>query len=142
MVQHTGPLERPVQLVMMFLALVALAATALACGPTQSTVRINEAEVALEKAVLNEAENLAPYEYFKAKEYLYKAKEEWGYSDFEAALDYADRSKEYAEKATVKSKGTPMDAKPIKATPGKLPAGVRKPTVSDDPEADELEGLQ
>ena len=85
---------------------VALAAGAFACGPTQSTILINEAEVAFEKARLNEAEKKAPYEYHSAGEYLHKAKEEWGYSDFEAALDYAALSKQFSEEAIKKVKGT------------------------------------
>lgn len=110
-------------------ALVSLCALVLsACGPTQSTILINEAEVAFEKADLNKGAEKAPYEYFSAKEYLQKAKEEWGYSDFEAALDYAILSRKFAEEAVRKAKGKP----------GKAPA-QSDPSQIRDPEADALE---
>jgi hypothetical protein len=41
----------------------------------------------------------APYEYYRAVEYLDKAREEVGYSDYEAALDFARKSRESAKKA-------------------------------------------
>lgn len=122
------------------------------CGPTQSTIRINEAEVALEKARLNEAEAKAPYEFFGASTYLHKAKEEWGFSDFEAALDYAARAKALAELATIKAKGGDVDLDGVKEAKPKegaapMPTGRpalpgAKPKISTDPDADALEGLK
>lgn len=112
------------------LALVGLAAAWLVgCGPTQSTIQINEAEVAFEKARLNDAQTKAPYEFYSAQEYLYKAKEEWGYSDFEASLDYATLARKFAEEATKKSKGKALEENP----------GDKLPDVKVDPEADALE---
>jgi hypothetical protein len=104
---------------------LAAAATLSACGPTQSTIMINEAEVAFEKASLNDAARKSPYEYYSAQEYLYKAKEEWGYSDFEAALDYATLARDFSEEAVKRAKGK-------KATP-------KDPSQLTDPEADALE---
>lgn len=104
---------------------LAAAATLAACGPTQSTIMINEAEVAFEKARLNDAAKKSPYEYYSAQEYLYKAKEEWGYSDFEAALDYASLARDFSEEAIKRAKG--KKDKP------------KDPTQLSDPEADALE---
>lgn len=41
----------------------------------------------------------APYEYYSAVEYLRKAREEVGYSDYEAALEYAREARTFASKA-------------------------------------------
>ena len=101
-----------------------------ACGPAQSTVVINEAEVALERAMLAGAEKKAPYEYYSAGEYLHKAKEEWAYSDFEAALDYATLAKQFAEEAKKKVEGASDGMEPERKDGKK----------AVDP-ADELEGL-
>ena len=41
----------------------------------------------------------APFEYYSAIEYLAKAREEVGYSDYQAALEYARQAREYARRA-------------------------------------------
>ena len=41
----------------------------------------------------------APFEYYSALEYLSKAREEVGYSDYQAALKYARQAREYANRA-------------------------------------------
>ena len=41
----------------------------------------------------------APYEYFSAIEYLRKAREEVGYSDYEPAVEFARQSRSFALKA-------------------------------------------
>ena len=42
----------------------------------------------------------APYEYYSSLEYLHKAREEVGYSDYEAAIRYARQARAFALKAT------------------------------------------
>lgn len=84
------------------------------CGPVQSTQRISEAAVALERARVAEADQKAPYEYYSAKFYIHKSREEWGYSDFEASYNYATEAKRAAEAALSKAKedewkGSPVD---------------------------------
>jgi hypothetical protein len=98
------------------------------CGPAQSTIMINEAEVAFEKARLNDGATKSPYEFYSAQEYLHKAKEEWGYSDFEAALDYAALARKFSEEAIKRAKGKDLGAEP-----------PPDPTQAADPEADALE---
>jgi hypothetical protein len=116
----------------MALSSLALTLAALtACGPTQSTILINEAEVALQKAEMVDAINQAPYEYYSSKEYIHKAKEEWGYSDFEASLDYATLARKFAEEALKKAKGS---TDPRQRAPEAVPS-----TPGADPEADSLE---
>ena len=41
----------------------------------------------------------APYEYYSAVEYLHKAREEVGYSEYEAAIEFARKSRKFARKA-------------------------------------------
>lgn len=93
------------------------------CGPIQSTSRISDAEVSLERARVAEAETRAPYEFFSAYHYLYKAKEEWGYSDFEAAYDYATLARRAADDALRKAKEDPWTGHPADSSyPLKDPA--------------------
>lgn len=84
-----------------------------ACGPIQSTTRLNEAGVALERARVVEADRKAPYEYYSARFYLHKAEEEWSYSDFEASFDYATEAKRAAEAAILKAKEDPWEGSPV-----------------------------
>jgi len=92
-------------------ALLALVA-ATGCGPVQSTSRIGEAAVALERARVAQADQKAPYEYYSAKFYMHKSREEWGYSDFEASFDYATEAKRAAEAALSKAKEDPWKGSP------------------------------
>ncbi len=41
----------------------------------------------------------APYEYYSALEYLRKAREEVGFSDYEAAVEFAREARKFAKKA-------------------------------------------
>lgn len=65
------------------------------------------ANAAFEKAALAGAEKHAPYEYWRAKEYLAKAREEAGYSDFEIAVDYCRIARKAAEQglASTRARG-------------------------------------
>ena len=105
---------------MRFAAKLAPVAVALAlillfagCGPTQSTVRLSEASIALERARVAEADRKAPYEYYSARFYLHKAEEEWSYSDFEASFDYATEAKRASEAAILKAKEDPWEGSPV-----------------------------
>jgi hypothetical protein len=90
-----------------------LTALLVGCGPVGSTVRIGDAEASLERARVADAQDRAPYEYHMAAYYLHKAKEEWGYSDFEASRDYATEAKRSAEAALLKSKEDPWTGSPV-----------------------------
>jgi len=75
----------------------ALAVCALAaCGPVQSTAYLMDAEVQLEAARTAQAERYAPYEWTAANLYYRKSKEEIGYSDYEQAVDYAQKAQKFA----------------------------------------------
>lgn len=83
------------------------------CGPVQSTSHIHSAEATFEKARVAKAHEKSPYEYYRAQNYLYKAKEEWGYSDFEAAIDYAEQALEEADAAVQNAKEAPWEGSPV-----------------------------
>lgn len=95
------------------MVLMALVILTTGCGPIQSTQRISEAEVAFERARVANAEANAPYEFWSAHHYLYKAKEEWGYSDFEASYDYATQARRAAEAALLKAREDPWAGHPV-----------------------------
>lgn len=99
------------------------------CGPITSTTAIAKATVAVEAAGGASADKYAVYEYMSAREYLRKAKEEEGYSDFQAAVDLAKMAREFAEKArelAMSNPGREMNAPaPDDDNPdGETPRGV------------------
>jgi hypothetical protein len=73
------------------------------CGPIESTAVIADASVALAGAKTAEGEKYAPYEYVSAELYLEKAREERGYADFEIAIDYARKARDFARQAQAKA---------------------------------------
>ena len=96
----------------LLIALVSTAFGSTGCGPIQATQRVSEAEVAVMKAAMAGSDKTAPYEYYTATLYLHKAKEEWGYSDFEASLNYATVAKRSAEEAVRKTEEDPWSGPP------------------------------
>src|SRR2546423_24632 len=70
-----------------------------ACGPVQSTAYLIDAEVQLEAARTAQAERYAPYEWTSANLYYRKSKEEIGYSDYQQAVDYAQKAQKFAVQA-------------------------------------------
>lgn len=73
------------------------------CGPLISTYLIVSAQADLDGAKAAEAEKYAVYEYTAASEYLHKAREEQGYSDFGPSIDFAYKAMDLAEKATTRA---------------------------------------
>ncbi|MBN1947391.1 MAG: DUF4398 domain-containing protein [Bradymonadales bacterium] len=73
-----------------------LCAALLGCGPITSTVTLHDAGIAIEQARMEQAETYAVYEIVSAIEYLEKAREEWGSSDFQHAEKYAQRALDFA----------------------------------------------
>jgi hypothetical protein len=69
------------------------------CGPVQSTAYLLDAEVQIEAARTAGADKYAPYEWTSANLYIRKAREEVGYSDFEAAVDFAQKASKFANQA-------------------------------------------
>lgn len=69
------------------------------CGNTLYAVQANSASSKLEEARELGAEQYAPYEYFYAREHLQKARSEASEADYSDAIDLAETSEEYADKA-------------------------------------------
>ena len=126
---------------MAFASLVVMVwVSSLGCNPVRSTARISAAETALEQARVAEAHIKAPYEYTTAAYFLHKAKEEWGYSDFEAAYDYAAKARTAADNARTRAKENPWKGSPVPAEklqtielPG-APKAVDRNRPEDEPE--------
>ena len=78
-----------------------------ACGPITATTAVADATVAIEGARAVEADRYAVYEFASAVEYLKKAKEEEGFSDFHAAMSLAFRARRLAEAAKVRALQSP-----------------------------------
>ena len=76
---------------------------AVGCGPITAQSTIRDAIVAVEAAQSAGAENGAPYEYYSAQSYLKKAREEEGYSDYQAAVDLAQQAIKFADEARAKA---------------------------------------
>ncbi len=85
------------------LVLVAAAGAVAGCGPLRSTSNLLDAEVQIQAARTAGAEKLAPYEWTAANLYIRKAREEVGYSDFQAGVDFAEKASKFANDAREKS---------------------------------------
>ena len=95
----------------------------LGCGPVEYVAQVGgRASSALAQARRERADVLAPYEYTGAGEYLKKAKEEAGRSQFDTALAYGKRAEELANRARALSRerkaGRSFERDPI-ATPSR-----------------------
>jgi hypothetical protein len=82
-------------------AIVAMSITSAAgCGPIEYINQVSsKAASAVEAAKLAQADKYAPYEYTSAQEYLHKAREEAGYSEYQISIEYGHKSEEFANKA-------------------------------------------
>jgi hypothetical protein len=69
------------------------------CGNTIYAFEANSASNKVEEAHELGAEKLAPYEYYYAKEHLEKAEEEAAEASYSDAINLAEASEEYADKA-------------------------------------------
>ncbi len=69
------------------------------CGGVQYAVIVNAASARLEEARAVGAEQLAPYEYYYAREHLEQAQIESAEASYSDAVDLARKAEEYANKA-------------------------------------------
>jgi hypothetical protein len=85
-----------------------------------ATARVVIAGDSVESAKRAEADKYAIYEYTKATEYLHKAREEYGYADYEAAGKFADEAQVWGDKAREKTREhptTPINQQPSAPAP-------------------------
>ncbi|MBU8898384.1 hypothetical protein DRW03_33410 [Corallococcus sp. H22C18031201] len=95
--------------------LLTVAGALAACGPVKTTANLLDAEVQIQAARTAGAEKEAPYEWTAANLYLQKAREEVGYSDYQAGVDFAVKAARFANEAREKSMaaaGTDAPARP------------------------------
>jgi hypothetical protein len=78
---------------------IAFALGSVGCGNTIYAIQVNAASGKVEEAHELGAEQYAPYEYYYAKEHLEKAETEAAEADYSDAVDLAEASEEYADKA-------------------------------------------
>jgi Domain of unknown function (DUF4398) len=83
--------------------LVAVVGALAGCGPVRSTAKLIDAEANIEAARTGGAEKRAPYEWTAANLYLHKAREEVGYSNYDAGVDFAQKASDCAEAARLKA---------------------------------------
>lgn len=84
-----------------------LVLSTIACGPVTATTNLNSAESVVAEAKESSAPYEAVYEYTLAEQYLLKAQEEWGYSDWQHAQRYAELAEKYAKEALERVNGGP-----------------------------------
>ena len=99
------------------------------CGAIMSTYLILVASSELDGAEAAEAQKFAPYEYTAAQQYLQKAREEQGYADFGAAIEYAFKAQELAEKGRERAEKVKRDQQP----PPGVPTAPVEPTPEEGP---------
>lgn len=106
------------------IGLVAILSLSAACvGPIWSSVLIADAASNFKAAKTVDAEKYAPYEYYKAEEFLHKARQKEAYGQFERAVDYAKIAKEMAILAQKKA----HDAKAQESGPSVVPQSIQPP---------------
>lgn len=75
------------------------------CGPVEYLAQVGgRASASLAQARREKADELAPYEYTAAAEYLKKAREEAGRSQYQTALEYGLLAEELADRAKALSR--------------------------------------
>ena len=127
----------------------------LACGgctAAKATIQIVSAEQALRRADTYECEQIAAYEYVMAEQYLEKAREEAGYSEFRIADALARKSAEWSDRAIifVERRGQEVnledfvedsveDSSEIAPSPDPAPAPEAPAPSEDDPDDHEFE---
>ncbi|HEY3233665.1 MAG TPA: hypothetical protein VGJ84_03045 [Polyangiaceae bacterium] len=79
--------------------MVVVSAWGTGCGNTLYAIQANAAASKLEEAKELGAEQLAPYEYYYAKEHLEKAQAEAADADYGDATSLASTSEDFADKA-------------------------------------------
>jgi hypothetical protein len=108
-----------------------LAILSAGCGPISAHTVIRDAAAAVKSAEVAGAKDGAPYEYQSAQSYLMKAREEEGYSDYQAAVDLSKLAIKFAETARAKAAagGDPdqrIDPERAKAKAKGTPQGVKQ----------------
>jgi hypothetical protein len=93
-------LTEPMRILLFALGVTLTLAPALGgCGGIHYAINISAADSRLEEARAVGAEQLAPYEYYYAKEHLEQAQVEAAQASYSDAANLADEAEQYASKA-------------------------------------------
>jgi hypothetical protein len=98
-----------------FAIAAAMLSAALGCGPIVYASQVHQASDAIDTARAAHADQLAPYWWTRATQYLEKAREVAAYADFQGANRFGQLATDAAEKATAEAQAAaskPADAKP------------------------------
>lgn len=106
-----------------------------ACGPVSTTLVLQDAETALEGARGAGADHFAAFEFVSAEEYLRKAREEEGYSDFQVAITLATQARKFAEAAHERALKNPSRGTLPPAAVEDAPDGPDAPVPSETHES-------
>jgi hypothetical protein len=107
------------------------------CGPIEYLNQVGyKAASAVAAAKRAEADRYAPFEYTAAEEYLHKAREEAGYSQYETSIQYGRQAEEMANRArAIAITATTTSPSPAAANPATAPVPVESgPPSSSLPE--------
>jgi len=116
-----------------------MVACVIGCGPIEYIDVSSKAGAALAQAKQVDAERLAPYEYTAAQEYLHKAREEAGYSEYQVSIEFGRKAEELAARARALAPPPPAPAPaaaPSSPAPATTPAPSRAPGKPGAPAAD------
>lgn len=116
---------------------VLIGGLAIGCGPITAHQSIRQATISVEAARAAQADRYAVYEFVSSVEFLKKARELEGYSEFQDAVNLAKTAAEYADKAKTRALNNP--SRGLSPVPGSTPVeGDADP--NDNPEAGVPEG--
>lgn len=111
------------------------------CTAAKATIQIVSAEQALRRADEYDCRRTAAYEYVMAEQYLEKAREEAGYSEFRIADALARQSAEWSDRAIIFVERRGQDVNLDDFTESAAPAPVPAPTTEPSPIDQELQEL-
>ncbi len=109
------------------------------CAAVKSGIHIVDAESALRRADDFDAKDRATYEYVMALNYLEKAREEHGYSEYKTAERMAKKSAEWSDKAIIyieRGGGLDIDTRDLLNVPDQVappPVPIEPPPESTAP---------
>lgn len=106
-----------------------------ACGPVTATTTIADAVVSIEAARSASADRYAVYELTRAEYTLRKAREEEGFSDYQAAIDFARAAREFGDRARVRATARAQEGlmQPGGPAPSEPAGSPDRPTDEDLP---------
>ena len=111
------------------------------CAATQAALQLSKANKAVDRAKAKGAPEYAIYEYTMAENYLEKAREEAGYSDFKDSVMLSQGAAEWADKAiiVIEEEGRGLDLETLPGETRTLTEEDRStgeaPVSPDDPES-------